>query len=263
MPDLLQQISNATVKETQETRSLLSTASSGAMGSAILLVHKEPRIRDAARRALELEGYSVTAAKTFDTPCDAPSRPAVILLPLAASRLAREWFNRMRDQDRTQRSRVIVWASPTDVREAVNSADFGADDFLGIPFDDSELIARVNLSLRRPAVSTWPYQLTAGPLALDKSVHSVRVRNHPVNLAPTEFRLLTFLLENPGRVHSRAELLKSASKDKKASERTVDVHVRRLRQILEPFGCEQMIQTVHGFGYRFDQSGGTDSVAKR
>ena len=225
------------------------------MSRSIFIVHEEERVRDTARRALELAGHRVVEAKEFSAAWKSPGGPEVIVLPLSAAKVARKWFSGLRDQDRIVRSRVIVWVSREDLEEAVNSVDFGADDFLGIPFDDAELIARVNLCLRRPATSMWPHQLTAGPLVLDKSVHSVRVRNHPVNLAPTEFRLLTFFLENQGLVHSRAELLKRASKDKKASHRTVDVHVRRLRQLLEPFGCEQMIQTVHGFGYRFDQSG--------
>jgi two-component system phosphate regulon response regulator PhoB len=93
--------------------------------------------------------------------------------------------------------------------------------------------------------------LTAGPVVLDRSVHRVLVSNRVVDLAPTEFRLMAFFLENQGRVFSRSELLTRAWKRNiKAGHRTVDVHVRRLRRQLEPFGCEDMIQTVRGFGYR-------------
>jgi two-component system phosphate regulon response regulator PhoB len=90
---------------------------------------------------------------------------------------------------------------------------------------------------------------------LDKAVHCLFVNEKPVDLAPTEFRLMAFFLENQGRVFSRDELLRRAwSKNIKAGHRTVDVHVRRLRQLLEPFGCDDFIQTVRGFGYRFASS---------
>jgi two-component system phosphate regulon response regulator PhoB len=148
---------------------------------------------------------------------------------------------------------VIVWAAQSDIREAVNALEFGADDCLAVPFDRAELIARVNACLRRPAAaSTRPDLLVAGPVTLDKAVHSLTVNEQSIELAPTEFRLMTFFLENQGRVFSRDELLRRAwSKNIKAGHRTVDVHVRRLRQLLEPFDCDGYIQTVRGFGYRF------------
>jgi len=227
------------------------------MTSTVLVVHIEERRRESARIALELAGHRVQEAAEFNTAwklCEG-SQPDLILLPWTASKLVREWLLRLRDRDKTGQSRVIVWAFRPDVHEAVNALDFGADDCLAIPFDDAELIARVNCCLRRPPASTRPDQLTAGPLLLDKRVHCLLVDDQLVNLAPTEFRLMAFFLENQGRVHSRAELVRRAwSKEMKASHRTVDVHVRRLRQVLEPFGCDDMIQTVRGFGYRFEES---------
>jgi len=150
---------------------------------------------------------------------------------------------------------VIVWAAQADIHEAVNALEFGADDCLAVPFDRAELVARVNACLRRPvSASTRPDLLAAGPVVLDKAVHSLTVSDQLIDLAPTEFRLMAFFLENQGRVFSRDELLRRAwSKNVKAGHRTVDVHVRRLRQLLEPFGCDGYIQTVRGFGYRFAQ----------
>src|SRR5262249_41829306 len=96
--------------------------------------------------------------------------------------------------------------------------------------------------------------LVAGPVTLDKAVHCLTVNEQSIDLAPTEFRLMAFFLENQGRVFSRDELLRRAwSKNIKAGHRTVDVHVRRVRQLLEPFDCDGYIQTVRGFGYRFAQ----------
>jgi two-component system phosphate regulon response regulator PhoB len=96
-----------------------------------------------------------------------------------------------------------------------------------------------------------PDELTAGALVLDKAMHRLTIRGREVALSPAEFRLLAFLLENQGRVFSRDELLRGAwPKNITAGGRTVDVHVRRLRQLLEPFGCDGIIQTVRSFGYR-------------
>jgi two-component system phosphate regulon response regulator PhoB len=112
-------------------------------------------------------------------------------------------------------------------------------------------VARVNACLRRPVATIRPDQLTAGPLVLDKALHRLTIRGEEVPLSPAEFRLLAFLLENQGRVFSREEILRGAwPKNITAGGRTVDVHVRRLRQLLEPFACDDLIQTVRSFGYR-------------
>jgi two-component system, OmpR family, phosphate regulon response regulator PhoB len=223
------------------------------MGSAVLLVHDERQLRDAARKALEFAGHSVTEADDLPAAWRAADagRPELITLPWTAGRGLRDALSRLRDQETTRLSRVIIWAPQRDMREAINALEFGADDCLALPLEPSELVARVNACLRRPPAITRPDLLTAGPLVLDKGVHCLLVDGQLVALAPAEFRLLAFLLENQGRVFSRDELLLRAwSKNIKAGHRTVDVHVRRLRQLLEPFGCDGFIQTVRGFGYR-------------
>jgi two-component system phosphate regulon response regulator PhoB len=238
------------------------------MGNAVLLVHDERQLRDAARKALEFAGHRVSEADDLPAAWRAveATRPELITLPWTAGRTLRDVLLRLRDQEATRSSRIIVWAPQRDIHEAVNALEFGADDCLALPFDPSELVARVNACLRRPPAVVRPDQLTAGPLVLDKGVHCLLVGGQLVALAPTEFRLLAFLLENQGRVFSRDELLRRAwSKNIKAGHRTVDVHVRRLRQLLEPFGCDDMIQTVRGFGYRFAFPGrdGRSVVAPR
>jgi len=228
------------------------------MGSAVLLVHSEPKLRDAGRKALELAGHSVAEADDLLAVWRAVevARPDLIALPWTAGRTVREVLLRLRDQEATRLTRVIIWAPQRDIHEAINALEFGADDCLALPFEPSELVARVNACLRRPLTVAHPDRLAAGPLVLDKGVHCLLVDGQLVALAPTEFRLLAFLLENQGRVFSRDELLRRAwSKNIKAGQRTVDVHVRRLRQLLEPFGCDALIQTVRGFGYRLAPSG--------
>jgi two-component system phosphate regulon response regulator PhoB len=172
----------------------------------------------------------------------------------------RDSLAHLKEHEATRQTRVIVLAAEDRVRDAILALEFGADDCLGVPLDETELVARVNACLRRPPAAARPDQLVAGPLMLDKGVHCLLVNREAVDLAPAEFRLMAFFLENPGRVFSRSELLRRAwTKNVKAGHRTVDVHVRRLRQILEPFGCDGMIQTVRGFGYRFSPLAAPDS----
>jgi two-component system, OmpR family, phosphate regulon response regulator PhoB len=227
------------------------------MRSAVLLVHGEQPLREAARGILELAGHAVQEAHELNSAWRLveTAKPDLIIFPWTSLKPVRDSLLRLREDNATRQSRVIVWAPQADIHEAVNALEFGADDCLAVPFDRAELIARVNACLRRPAASTRPDLLAAGPVVLDKAVHCLLVNESPVDLAPTEFRLMAFFLENQGRVFSRDELLRRAwSKNIKAGHRTVDVHVRRLRQLLEPFGCDGFIQTVRGFGYRFASS---------
>jgi two-component system phosphate regulon response regulator PhoB len=223
------------------------------MDGAILLVHDEQALRAVAGQTLLQAGYQVAEARDLDTGVALAERvrPALILLPWLGRRPVREALARLRDVDSTRRSRVIVWADQSDIANAVAALEFGADDCLALPVAGSELVARVNACSRRPVATIRPDQLAAGPIVLDKGVHRLTVRGEEVSLSPAEFRLLAFLLENQGRVFSRAELLRGAwPKNITAGGRTVDVHVRRLRQLLEPFACDDLIQTVRSFGYR-------------
>jgi two-component system phosphate regulon response regulator PhoB len=227
------------------------------MASAVLLVHGDKAIREGARTALELAGYFVQEVAEIGSAwrLAVTSRPDLILIPWTSIKAVRDALTRLREEAPTRQSRVIVWASQVEINEAVDALEFGADDCIGVPFDRAELVARANACLRRPvAAATRPDLLSAGPVVLDKAIHCLTVNDSVIDLAPTEFRLLAFFLENQGRVFSRDELLRRAwSKNIKAGHRTVDVHVRRLRQLLEPFGCDAFIQTVRGFGYRFAQ----------
>lgn len=223
------------------------------MDGAVLVIHDEQAVRTAAREALTQAGRQVAEAGEIGGALKEADRirPAVIVLPWLGRRPVREALARLRDGEATRRSRLIVWAEQGDMPNAVAALEFGADDCLSLPFEPSELVARVNACLRRPLATLRPDQLTAGPLILDKAVHRLLVLGKEVSLSPAEFRLLAFLLENQGRVFSREELLRGAwPKNITAGGRTVDVHVRRLRQLLEPFRCDDMIQTVRSFGYR-------------
>ena len=223
------------------------------MDGAILLIHDEQALRSSARQTLGQAGHEVSEAPDLasGTRIAERLRPALILLPWLGRRPVRDALTQLRATDATRRTRLMVWAEQSDIGNAVTALEFGADDLLALPFDSAELVARVNACLRRPLATTRPDRLTAGPLVLDKAVHQLTVRGEEVALSPAEFRLLAFLLENQGRVFSRDELLRGAwPKNITAGGRTVDVHVRRLRQLLEPFHCDDLIQTVRSFGYR-------------
>ncbi len=223
------------------------------MDGAVLVIHDEQALRLAARQALTQAGCQVAEAAEVAAALTVAARvrPAVILLPWLGRRPVRDALAQLRQSDATRRSRLIVWAEQGDMPSAVAALELGADDCLALPFEPTELVARVNACLRRPLATVKPDQLSAGPLVLDKGIHRLLVHGREVSLSPAEVRLLAFLLENQGRVFSRDELLRGAwPKHITAGGRTVDVHVRRLRQLLEPFGCDDVIQTVRSFGYR-------------
>jgi two-component system phosphate regulon response regulator PhoB len=234
------------------------------MGSAILVIHGQSEATASVRRTLEQAGHSVQEAEDVAGAAKLRERSGLelILIPWTTLSAVREVLSRLKEHEATRHSRVIVLAPAAALAEAIVVLEFGADDCLSMPFREAELVARVNACLRRPAAALCPDQLRAGPLMLDKGLHCLLVRNTPVQLAPTEFRLMSFFLENQGRVFSRDELLRRAwSKNIKAGQRAVDVHVRRLRQLLEPFGCDQMIQTVRGFGYRLAANGAAQATS--
>jgi two-component system phosphate regulon response regulator PhoB len=219
------------------------------MSISILVVHAQPAVRSEARRILEQTGYEVQ--ESIELHGAAQFAPTVLLVSWSSLSPVAETLRKLRQYEGTRESRVIVIARRQDLGAAINSLEHGADDCIVVPFERDEVLARINASLRRPPARAADEKLSAGPIVLDRRVHQVLVNNAAVELAPTEFRLMAFLLENQGRVFSRSELLRRAWRDNiKAGHRTVDVHVRRLRQQLEPFGCQNIIQTVRGFGYR-------------
>ncbi len=148
-------------------------------------------------------------------------------------------------------TRVLLLSERSDASSVAHALDSGIDDYLAKPVREEELVARVNAALRRPATPSRESILEIGPIRLDKLSHKVTVRTREIDLAPVEFRLMTYFMENPGRVLARRLLLEQVWRRNGIGERTVDVHVRRLRAALEPHACENLLQTVRGFGYRF------------
>jgi two-component system phosphate regulon response regulator PhoB len=218
------------------------------MGYSLLLIHRDSSVRKSVRSLLP-ESSLITEASELSL--SDLGRPDLVLIAWSALATPSDSLRWLKQRESSPPMRVIILAEQSEYPTAVRALDLGADDCVVLPLRGEELAVRVQACLRRAPGEPSKDTLSAGPIVLDRSVHRVLVRNRSVELAPTEFRLLAFLLENQGRVFSRNELLTRAwSSNVKAGHRTVDVHVRRLRQQLEPFQCAEMIQTVRGFGYR-------------
>jgi two-component system phosphate regulon response regulator PhoB len=148
--------------------------------------------------------------------------------------------------------RVMMTSDRSNPDDVVLALESGADDFIGKPIDIPELRARVGACLRRPANILHTEEIAAGGIRIDNLGQRVAVDETYVSLAPREYRLLLFLISHRDRVFSRKQLLVHVwDREATVGPRTVDVHVRRLRSILEPFGYERYLQTVRGSGYRF------------
>jgi two-component system phosphate regulon response regulator PhoB len=224
------------------------------MSPTVLVVEDEPAILELIRVNLLDAGYEVQGAPDAET-AQALLRsalPDLLLLDWmlpgqSGLALARE----LRASSRTKELPIIMVTARTDEADKVAGLEAWVDDYVTKPFSPRELKARIKSVLRRRAPEAVQEPLTAGALTLDPATHRVTADGQPVPLGPTEFRLLRFLLARPERVHSRAQLLDQVWGDQVyIEERTVDVHIRRLRLALEPFGQDALIETVRGSGYR-------------
>lgn len=227
------------------------------MRNQVLVVQPDHEMLVTLRAWLEGEGHDVVEAHDASTAgaLVRQSVPDAILLHWTNAADLRALSESLGKRNGRGGSCILVTAKPSQMPAAVAAFELGADDCIRLPVDQAELVARLHAGLRRRFGADRD-RLAAGPLVLDKAVHCLCIEDETVNLAPTEFRLLAFFLEHKGRVFSREEILRGAWKRNiHTGSRTVDVHVRRLRQILEPYGCADMIQTVRSFGYRFTERG--------
>jgi len=171
-----------------------------------------------------------------------------------------ELIRRLRRDARTRDIPLIVLSAKSEVDHKAEGLDSGADDYVTKPFSPKELLARIRACLRRSQDGQQQQTLSVDALRLDIASHMVTVDNNPVHLGPTEFRLLEFLMGHPNRVYTRAQLLDHVwGSNVYVDERTVDVHIRRLRKALENKNCNRLIQTVHGVGYRFSDTMSAES----
>ena len=224
------------------------------MMPTILVVEDEPAIVELLKVNLVDAGYGVRTAVDAETAQAAlrEALPDLVLLDWmlpgqSGLALAKE----LRANPRTRELPIIMVTARSEESDRVAGLEAWVDDYVTKPFSPRELKARIKSVLRRRAPEAAQEPLESGTLRLDPATQRVTVAGRPVPLGPTEFRLLRFMLARPERVHSRAQLLDMVWGDHVyIEERTVDVHIRRLRVALEPFGAEKLIETVRGSGYR-------------
>jgi two-component system phosphate regulon response regulator PhoB len=227
------------------------------MSATILVVEDEPAIQSLIEVNLHRAGHSVILAADAESARRAvqQSLPDLVLLDLMLPGMSGIDFARqLRGDARTRRLPIIMLTARAEERDKIEGLDIGADDYVTKPFSPRELMARIKAVLRRNAPQATDDLVELGGLSLDPATHRVTAGGTEINLGPTEFRLLHFLMAHPERVHGRSQLLDQVWGDHVfVEERTVDVHIRRLRAALETTGHDNLIQTVRGSGYRISE----------
>lgn len=206
------------------------------------------------RVALERAGFEVSEAADAEQAIVAIAnrRPDLVLLDWMLPGISGiELARRLKRDDGTAEIPIIMVSARGEEEDRIRGLDVGADDYVSKPFSPRELVARIKAVLRRTTPGGGEIMEARG-LTLDPVSHRVMAGDQPVAMGPTEFRLLRFLMSHPERVYSRTQLLDNVwGANVYVEERTVDVHIRRLRKTLEPSAHDGLIQTVRGSGYRF------------
>lgn len=220
----------------------------------ILVVEDEAAIRQMIVFNLNRAGFAVAEAEDCTSARNmiADERPDLVLIDwMLPDSTGLELTRLLRRDAANCDLPIIILTARAEEADKVTGLDSGADDYITKPFSSRELLARIGALLRRSAPPE-DEPITAGDLRVNPVSHRVTYGDTEVGLGPTEYRLLKFLMTNPDRVYSRSQLLDFVwGQNVYVEERTVDVHVRRLRKALEPFGGETLVQTVRGVGYRF------------
>lgn len=226
------------------------------MNEHILIVDDESAIREMVRMALEQENFKVSdasnaheAAKLLES-----SDINLILLDWMMPGIAGiDFAARLRRENKLPNTGIIMLTARDGENDLIRGLEVGADDYMRKPFSTRELISRIRAVLRRLADTEFSGELvSAGKITIDTDQHRITIDQRPVDFSPTEFRLLHFLMTHPDRVFGRNQLLDNVwGEQVYVEDRTVDVHIRRLRKVLEVYDCDHYITTVRGIGYRF------------
>jgi two-component system phosphate regulon response regulator PhoB len=221
----------------------------------ILVVDDDPAIRDMIRLALTRGGHEVLeAGNALNARQLITSRvPDLILLDwMMPGQTGFEFARALQKDPRHRQIPVIMLTARDQDEDKVAALEAGADDYVAKPFSVTELLARIKAVLRRASPDRTKEILATGSLHLDPSSHRVSIGDKLLKLPPAEFQLLMFFMHHPERVYSRQQLIDHVwGSTSQVEERTIDVHIRRLRMALEPSGHSVLIQTVRGSGYRF------------
>ena len=223
------------------------------MPASILIVEDEPAILELVAINLEHAGYDTLRAKSAEDAADMLTRvlPDLVLLDwMLPGQSGLSLARRLRADSRTRELPIIFLTARAEELDKVAGLEVGADDYITKPFSTKELVARIRALLRRrkPHHGQTPVEIAG--LRIDPAAHRVSGNGQPLALGPTEFRLLHYFMTHPNRVYSRTQLMDEIWGDQVIiEERTVDVHIRRLRAALSPTGHDGLIETVRGRGY--------------
>ena len=225
------------------------------MSSTILVVEDEPAIQELIAVNLSFAGHKVLRAFDADqaqTLIRAELPDLILLDWMLPGTSGLAMARKLRNDERTRAVPVIMLTAKGSEQDKVDGLEAGADDYITKPFSPKELMARIKAVLRRRAPQLTDDVIDVGGLKLDPVTHRLSGNSQSLQIGPTEFRLLHFFMTHPERVFSRSQLLDQVWGDHVfVEERTVDVHIRRLRKALSPAGLEGAIQTSRGAGYRF------------
>jgi two-component system phosphate regulon response regulator PhoB len=227
----------------------------GMSSRRVLIVEDEEAIREMVAFALTRAGFEVDEAGD----CGgarlrvAERRPDIIILDWMLPEMSGlEYARELKREDTTRDLPIIMLTARAEEEDKLRGFESGVDDYVTKPFSGRELVARINAVLRRASPEGDADQVEAGALKMNLASHRITADGQAVELGPTEYRLLKFFMTHPDRVYTRTQLLDRVwGSNVYVEERTVDVHIRRLRKALEASGCDRMVQTVRGAGYRF------------
>jgi two-component system phosphate regulon response regulator PhoB len=234
------------------------------MSQHILVVEDEPSIAELIAVNLTHAGYTVSRALQADEALQLlrNAKPDLVILDwMMPGKSGVQFARELRSSPSTQAIPILMLTAKGEEADKVLGLDAGADDYVTKPFSPKELVARVKALLRRHVFEVVEEKaLVLGPMQLDPVAHRLSIRvsdntSKALALGPTEFRLMQFLMANPERVHSRTHLLDNVwGNEVYIEERTVDVHIKRLRAALAPFACDHFVETVRGSGYRITKN---------
>jgi two-component system, OmpR family, phosphate regulon response regulator PhoB len=227
-------------------------------GFKILVVEDEDAIRELLSLLIEQAGYHVMSAGDAETAQKlmVDEMTDLVLLDWMLPGISGVEFARRLKKDEHYRDLpIILLTARGEEEDKVRGLEIGADDYMTKPFSPKELIARIQAVLRRSGKGVDQAKIIVGKLTLDLEQHRLSINGKVLEVSPTEFKLMHFFMTHTDKVFSRTQLLdKVWGRSVYIEERTVDVHIRRLRKVLAEFGMEDLVQTVRGFGYRFSIS---------
>lgn len=222
----------------------------------ILIVEDEPAISEMIVMTLEMAGFECLQAADIPEAHQqvVDHRPALILLDwmLPGDKSGIDFCRMLKKDELLSEIPVIMLTAKSEEDNKVFGLDAGVDDYITKPFSTRELVSRIKAVLRRSSLLSADKPIEIGKLSLDAKSQRLTADNKPIDIGPTEYRLLAFFMSHPERVYTRAQILDQVwGSHVYIEDRTIDVHIRRLRKLLHPYNCDTLIQTVRGTGYRF------------